>query len=578
MKRWLFPVLLLVSLFVGTAGAAWVFRLELLPHLLYIVGARYEIERIYYEKAEWETFGAITLYNLEIEKSGWKLYADTLIVRFFPYRTVRVASGRLSRHLSSHLPSRHVSEARLSLTTPLRLIRRFMHIDTLEWHYLQLPSLLAASLVKYDTVCSATLYLDSLHKVRGEFFLLRGDSIKFQILPDSLSLDKQSFVAWGALGGSFAFNKEGFRVYVYGRQLRFRHRRLASRVLHYAHVSASITAKVENDTLYVSAEPIDMPLTGRCDLAIHVLSRSFRFLLNIPEQAHDAYIKAFPEGFFTCLGQAKIGGTSSLRLELRYDPALPETLALDIDWRPKDFSILSWAPGCMTIPLPETIAYHPYNSSRTLILGAGMPTYLSFREITPYVLHAVLHSEDGLFFFHQGFQKAHFLSALLENWRCKCFRRGAGTITMQLVRNLFLTREKTLARKIEEILLTAIIERFRLLSKPQMAELYLNIVEWGPEVYGLLEASRFYFGKEPHDLTIPEAIFLGMLLPSPKSYRYFVDSKSGCCLSIYKPHFQKIAYFLVKQNYLSPDSVEAISPEKVCLKAPAWTPSDTVGP
>lgn len=196
------------------------------------------------------------------------------------------------------------------------------------------------------------------------------------------------------------------------------------------------------------------------------------------------------------MGQAQLEGTSALTLQLRYDPALPETLALDIDWRPEGFAVRAW-PGRSPLLLRESFVYHPYRSNRQILLSPENPDYLTFRQITPYVLHAVLHSEDGLFFYHRGFQKDRFLQAVRENWRCRCFRRGAGTITMQLVRNLLLTREKTLARKVEEILLTALIERFGLLSKQRIAELYFNMVEWGPEVYGLTEAAHFYFAKPP---------------------------------------------------------------------------------
>ncbi|MEN3040124.1 MAG: biosynthetic peptidoglycan transglycosylase [Bacteroidia bacterium] len=578
MRRWIVWVGGGITLIGSVVGLAWLARYELLPYLLYLVGARYGVDRIYYEQAEWPTLSRLAFYGLQVEQRGWRLSADTLFVRLFPEKSVRIASARLTRSNLSVQPVDTVSGRSASLFGYWRLLRRFAEIDTIEWGSLYIEGALRLALVKHKDKCTAILYADSLHRVRSDVIFLQGDSVKFLIYPDSFPLNGQNFIAWDSIGGTLTVGEDALQLYAHAQRLRFKHHRLASRLLYYAYAAARLRASISKDTLRVIAEPVNMPLIGKGEIAVHESGKWFRVQVHIPEQPHEAYIRVFPVGFFSCLSQAQIDGRSSLYIELSYDSALPETLALQVDWQPKDFSIRRWGQTCTPIVLPETLQYRPYNSTRLLSLGPGSPTYLRFHQITPYVLHAVLHSEDGLFFYHQGFQKAHFLHALMENWRCKCFRRGAGTITMQLVRNLFLTREKTLARKVEEILLTALIERFRLLSKQQIAELYLNIIEWGPEIYGLVEASKFYFGKEPHELTIPEAIFLGMLLPSPKNYRYFIDPKSGCCLSAYKPHFQRIAYFLVKQNYLSPDSVESISPERVCLRAPAWVPTDSLRP
>lgn len=79
---------------------------------------------------------------------------------------------------------------------------------------------------------------------------------------------------------------------------------------------------------------------------------------------------------------------------------------------------------------------------------------------------------------------------------------------MQLVKNVFLSRHKTLARKFEEMLIVWLIENNRLSSKQRMFEVYLNIIEWGPMVYGANEAARFYFNKDVSDLTVNESIFL----------------------------------------------------------------------
>ena len=90
---------------------------------------------------------------------------------------------------------------------------------------------------------------------------------------------------------------------------------------------------------------------------------------------------------------------------------------------------------------------------------------------------------------------------------------------MQLVKNVFLNRNKNFARKLEEALIVWLIENERLTSKERMYEVYLNIVEWGPLVYGIQEASAYYFNKRPSQLNTEESIFLASIIPKPKHFR-----------------------------------------------------------
>src|SRR6185436_18879584 len=110
--------------------------------------------------------------------------------------------------------------------------------------------------------------------------------------------------------------------------------------------------------------------------------------------------------------------------------------------------------------------------------------------------------------------------SIAQNYKAGKFVRGGSTITMQLVKNVFLSRNKTVARKAEEALIVWLIESNRLVSKERMFEIYLNIVELGPNIYGVNEASRFYFNKKVSELTMSESIFLASLLPRPKWFKY----------------------------------------------------------
>lgn len=124
---------------------------------------------------------------------------------------------------------------------------------------------------------------------------------------------------------------------------------------------------------------------------------------------------------------------------------------------------------------------------------------------------------------HGGFVEEAFRESIVTNIKQRRFARGGSTISMQLVKNVFLSRNKSVSRKIEEVLIVWLMERQRLVSKERMFEVYLNIIEWGPNVYGIGEAARFYFNKSPDELTLAESIFLASLIPSPKHFKYRFD-------------------------------------------------------
>jgi membrane peptidoglycan carboxypeptidase len=132
------------------------------------------------------------------------------------------------------------------------------------------------------------------------------------------------------------------------------------------------------------------------------------------------------------------------------------------------------------------------------------------------LVHAVVSHEDGAFFRHSGFAPWAIRDALVRDLEAGRYVTGASTISMQLAKNLFLRREKTLARKAQEVILTWWLEAAR--SKAQILELYLNLIEYGPGIYGIRAAANHYFGREPVDLSAAEAVFLASILPAPKRF------------------------------------------------------------
>lgn len=140
-------------------------------------------------------------------------------------------------------------------------------------------------------------------------------------------------------------------------------------------------------------------------------------------------------------------------------------------------------------------------------------------KISPWLRKAVIVSEDDMFYQHNGVNFEMLKQAFRVNWERKKYARGASTITMQLARNAFLHKRKTLLRKIREIILAKKIEK--ILSKDRIFELYLNLVEWGSNIYGAEAGAQFYFGKSANDLTLSEATLMAALLPNPKFFNPF---------------------------------------------------------
>ena len=138
---------------------------------------------------------------------------------------------------------------------------------------------------------------------------------------------------------------------------------------------------------------------------------------------------------------------------------------------------------------------------------------------------------------------------------------------MQLVKNVFLSRNKTIARKLEEMLIVWLIESNHLTSKERMFEVYLNIAEWGPMIYGAAEASRYYFAKEPSQLNLAECIFMASIIPKPKQVRYCFD---GLRLKPYYEDFYRVILDrLVDRGLISSEEAVGVTPESVEITGPA---------
>src|SRR5574337_494967 len=142
--------------------------------------------------------------------------------------------------------------------------------------------------------------------------------------------------------------------------------------------------------------------------------------------------------------------------------------------------------------------------------------WVPISSLPDIVIHAVITAEDDTFFGHRGVNYKAAWDALVHDVQKRRFARGGSTITQQVIKNVLLTREKTITRKFKEYILAR--EAEDLLSKRQILQIYLNEVEWGNNIFGIEAASRFYLDKHASELNAGDAALLAGMLPNP---RYF---------------------------------------------------------
>ena len=175
---------------------------------------------------------------------------------------------------------------------------------------------------------------------------------------------------------------------------------------------------------------------------------------------------------------------------------------------------------------PATSAIRTFREKQIRYTGEEPHSLMRWRglgQISPYLSHAVVLSEDDTFFQHHGFDVEQLKRAVQTDWERKRFAFGASTITQQLARTLYLSSHKNLLRKVKEALITRRLEKT--LSKNRILELYMNVVEWGPQIYGAEAASRYFFHKSALELTPDEAISLAVILPSPRRWNPLSEKK-----------------------------------------------------
>lgn len=249
-------------------------------------------------------------------------------------------------------------------------------------------------------------------------------------------------------------------------------------------------------------------------------------------------------------GLALLGAAIAALVALVAYPNLPSLEALT-DYRPK---------------MPMRI----YTADGYLIgeYGEERRSFVAIKEVPLLMRHAILAAEDDRFYQHSGVDSLGVLRATVANLSGGGKKQGASTITMQVARNFFLSSEKTLSRKLFEVLLAFKIEAN--LSKDQILELYLNQIYLGQRAYGFASAAQIYFGKTLQELTPAEAAMLAGLPKAPSSYNPVVNPKRAKLRQLYVLRRMNELGWITAEQYAAAQTEEMHvkrSPDEFAVKA-----------
>ena len=315
--------------------------------------------------------------------------------------------------------------------------------------------------------------------------------------------------------------------------------------------------------------PVRLEVDGRLSLAA---PQSFALSVQAPPVDYRALLAAIPPALAPPLAAPRPPGTlgASLRLSGPLTPLVGWTVQASLDLSQMRAAVRAGAPSPLLSPF---VARPDGEGGRTLELGPGSAAFVPIAELPDHVVRAVTTAEDAGFFGHQGFDFAELLDALSAGAHAGRVVRGGSTISQQLAKNLYLSRDRTLARKTREALVTIGLEAS--LPKARLLELYLNLIEWGPGLRGIGPAARAYFGVDARQLTPRQACFLAAIIPSPVRSNRLVAAGLG--ERAYRARVEDLLQRLSGFGVLSDEALEQAMAERL-LFAFGAPPPDETGP
>jgi hypothetical protein len=276
----------------------------------------------------------------------------------------------------------------------------------------------------------------------------------------------------------------------------------------------------------------------------------------------DLFFGSLPDGIFKYSKDFRAKGSMNYRLSFQFDFAIPDSVRFESDLSAREFYLMSTGKVNLTKINHDFIqeVFEEGRYLRAVNVGPSNSFYYSLDQIPNTFVHSVLTAEDGSFLYHRGFDEDAVRKALIENISKKKFVRGGSTISMQLVKNVFLSGDKVISRKLEEAMLVWVIEHGRVTSKKRMLEVYLNLIEFGPGIYGIGEAAQFYFSKTPDKLSLTEGLFLTSIIPRPRKVKYAFNRDEKLKENIIG-YFKNLGMKLVAKGIISVEELNSMNPD-----------------
>lgn len=214
------------------------------------------------------------------------------------------------------------------------------------------------------------------------------------------------------------------------------------------------------------------------------------------------------------------------------------------------------------------------NSNPLLEQKLKLDSWVPLDQVSIPACDAIVASEDDGFFQNEGYDLRSIKDSVKADLTHLRYKRGASTITQQVIKNVFLTPRKTLLRKLEELILAR--ETEKITTKYRILEVYLNTAQFGTGIYGIQDAAEFYFRKPPLQLTPKEGAFLAMLLPSP--IRYAVSFEVHRLTPYAAKTIRKILKRMEREGELAPGQSETEMATPLSFEAVEATPNPTPTP
>lgn len=196
---------------------------------------------------------------------------------------------------------------------------------------------------------------------------------------------------------------------------------------------------------------------------------------------------------------------------------------------------------------------------REIMLNESNKQFVQLSNLSSHLKKVILTTEDRNFYSHRGFDQGYIGQSIVVNFLRRRIVRGASTITMQLARNLYLSHNRSVFRKLEEIYFTYLIEQVFFISKDRVFEIYLNIIEFGPNIYGIYEATKFYFSKTPAEISLTEAIVISYIIPRPNFFLDALEERSITLLNNLRNHIITVSTTMLKRNLIDVEEYSKIS-------------------